>query len=235
MGDRAARQRTINDFQRWFHDNREEPTPMSIGESIPEGVSSLSARYGTFGARAHVDGGPIEKLSKGQKQLSCPDSERQPPAPCVATGECGDLLELARRFELSMEQAKIAAKAAQDALRYSDMMQNRVKEALSDNLSFPTVSHLSADGENMDIPRMIRHILWGPGGSIPDTYPDMQGHNADLLDRMQDEWNFEKRAAIYLEIGHQNGAEHQDVPRTGSRTRIPSYSPSATSTTATSA
>lgn len=197
----------VDKFLEWVFLGRRAAAPGSssvISEQLPAGVEPMSARYGTYGSRMLKEGGPLDRGRTAP--LPCPDAEAQPPPPCARTGECGELLRLARKFQLGMEVAEQQLKAARVALEYSQVLLRRVHRGLDGvprNLRLSRVMAADSDPEEAADPDMDVKILYGP---LEESWPLNHGSNAYILPRIMARWDQDKRAAVYLQRAEGNDA-----------------------------
>lgn len=112
-----------------------KPLDDRLEETVPEGVPTMTSRYGKFGAHA----------ISGDRKMPCIDAEAQPPPPCAATGECGDLLRLSRRFETSSRRAQDLMQNALSAVEYAKVMLARASRGAKALTASPRLQRFAAD------------------------------------------------------------------------------------------
>eukprot|EP00440_Ansanella_granifera_P070164 gb/GFBE01076122.1/.p1 GENE.gb/GFBE01076122.1/~~gb/GFBE01076122.1/.p1 ORF type:complete len:301 (+),score=53.93 gb/GFBE01076122.1/:1-903(+) len=218
--DAPPRGQAEDDFIRWLSEQEPKP-PTIVGEALPPGVPTMASRYGVFGAKSLITGVPGDE---NKMPVPCPDAEAQPAAPCTATGECPELLALARRYTEATAHARRLTIAAEDALEVAQVLMRRVQKAAVNLNRMPQLSHFSAGEPN------------GPGG-LPWSLPDMLAltirgpilHNMpveteidmETLPRMMEKWDYEHRVVEYLQRAEDSGPVEY-MPNIG---RMPIYEP----------
>eukprot|EP00933_Yihiella_yeosuensis_P069198 TRINITY_DN7546_c0_g1_i4.p1 TRINITY_DN7546_c0_g1~~TRINITY_DN7546_c0_g1_i4.p1 ORF type:complete len:259 (+),score=59.93 TRINITY_DN7546_c0_g1_i4:317-1093(+) len=210
----GGRSQAVDDFIRWYA-STEAPKPNELTESLPPGVPSMSSRYGTFGSKATLGADDPSRLP------TCTDSEVEVPPPCAATGECGDFLTLARRFQEASAHAKKLSDEATAALNVSQTLLRRAKKGAKTLAAMPELSNLSLTepmgpgGNNWDIDDIIARNLRGP-------YEPGDRDKEDITARLMDRWDQDYRTAEYLRKA-EGESDITNMP--ASTERVPIYKP----------
>jgi len=191
------------DFLRWMGENAEGMHEHPV-EGLPEGVPTMTSRYGMFGAKA-LNGGLL-----GERHLPppCLDAEAVPPPPCQATGECKDLLKLGREFELSANRAHESLANALAAIAFAKVLFRRVDKAADALVRSPLLSQLAEDarpapgGSEWRRRDLIDKMLMPP---IKEDYWPV-GHFQATTSRVQERWDLDNRIQEYLKTAEDDSA-----------------------------
>lgn len=200
--------KAMMDFLKW-RSEQSEPIRLEAPEIVPAGVREQRKAWGTWGAKAtigRVPGGDVSRMP------ACDDAEEQPPAPCEATGECGDLLKMARRMEGAAKRSEQLMDNAVAAMQASKVLLDHAKRKARDILRDPSMSVLAEEdtGKHYDL---AARMLWGPwdhaeapyepyhtpneSGAIDDMKHD---GSSNLVTRYRERSELDKRAVEYLNL-----------------------------------
>jgi len=151
-----------------FQSTQNEQIPVQGDEWVPPGVRRQEELWGRWGYRATVPPPSYGGEGDNTRMPTCVDAEAQPDPPCVATGECGDLLKLARRMEGAakrsktlLENAVAATMASKVMLKHAETMTKNILKDVKSKFSVfadETYSMEPYHPTRFDLPEKM---IWG--------------------------------------------------------------------------
>lgn len=171
--------KATNDFLRW-REQQSAPVPLEAPDVVPvDGIRPQEQVWGHWGSKASI--GDRREGQDTTRMPACDDAEAQPPPPCEATGECGDLLKDARRMEGAAKRSEQLMQNAVAAMQASKAMLKQAEVISKNILKDPSLSVLADEDVNHHYDLAAR-MLWGPWDHAEPPYePYHTPNETDLL------------------------------------------------------
>jgi len=202
--------KATNDFLRW-REQQSAPVPLEAPDVVPvNGIRPQEEVWGNWGSKATI--GDRREGQDTTRMPACDDAEAQPPPPCEATGECGDLLKDARRMEGAAKRSEQLMQNAVAAMQASKAMLKQAEVISKNILRDPSLSVLADEDVNHHYDLASR-MLWGPWDHAEPPYepyhtpnethllPEVR-HDAtsSVLVRLTERQELDARAVEYLNL-----------------------------------